>query len=221
MKIITAAVGYSEQFKKGFTGHLRATGYTGDITILDWTVNTLPFFTQRTKSYMLTLEGLVNNGYTGTVMTCDSRDVLFQKNPEGIQHSNLDFFLEDAGQVIGKCPYNSGWIKNGFGDDELKKLYNKTISCAGVVIGYAKEMLNLYKTMWSYMEKDPSINDQGLHNYLLYNGIIKPRVVDNEDGEVYTVHYVKYLRIKHHKIFNAKGNMPTIVHQYDRHIREL
>ena len=65
----------------------------------------------------------------------DIRDVVFQKDPRGIKHSELDCYLEDDSMTLGTCPENSSWIKGSYGEDELEKLKDKRITCSGVQVG--------------------------------------------------------------------------------------
>ena len=218
--IITAAVGYHQTLKTEFLFNLQETGYEGHVEILDW--KPVGFFgVERIKAYRDKIASVQDKGYR-TIITTDLRDVVFQGNPEGIQHSNLDFYLEDESVRIGACVYNSKWIREAFGDEVLAEIGGKRISCAGVVIGTPAAMLDYYTKMQAlaFLCKSDG-GDQGIHNYLLYKKMVEATAIDNEAGSVYTVGYVDGIQVKAHKIYNKAGQVPVIVHQFDRHLRRL
>ena len=77
------------------------------------------------------------------IMLSDFRDVFFQSNPfvyKPFQWAPEDYQLtvfQEAhpNKVIRRCPFNSGWIRNCYGEDALKKIGSNTVSCSGVTIG--------------------------------------------------------------------------------------
>ena len=227
MLILTAAVGYGQGVKDAFIQNLRSKGFKGTIEILDWTPNkAVPFFTERVQQYRDTIARL-SAGFD-TVMTTDLRDVLFQGNPEDIEHSDLDLFLEDASVKIRDCPYNSSWIRTGWGQDGLDLVGHNSISCAGVVIGTPTGMNAYYDRMWQMCQAGYAmVVDQGIHNYLLWTGKfagIPARVVANEAGAVYTLQYVDGIVVKNHRILNRAGKPRSYVismiatwRNYERH----
>ena len=220
--VLTAGVGYSQEVKGVFVKNLRDVGFSGDIEILDWAaVPGVPFLTQRVKAYYEYLQSVADKGYS-TIVVVDLRDVLFQGNPANIVHGDLDVFLEDARMKIKDCPYNSRWIRDGWGDAGLAQIGDHSISCAGTVIGKPQNVLEYYKKMWEMcLQGYGHVVDQGIHNYLLHTGQLNARIVGNEDGDVYTVGYVNGIIVKGHKVYNRAGKVPVIVHQFDRHIRQL
>jgi hypothetical protein len=216
--IITACVNYPDYIKDRFIKSLNSTKYRGDLVILEWDNNSGDFYKKRIKEYYEKIKSLKDR--YKTIITTDIRDVVFQNNPENIQHSDLDFFLEDESVTIKTSTINAVWIESGFGKDCLNKIGDNYISCAGVVIGNSENMFSYYKKMFE-ISSTKNVNDQGLHNFLIYTGQIKAKLIRNEESEVYTVGYVKDLIIKNHIVYNKKGNIPAIVHQYDRHVSEL
>lgn len=217
--IITACVGYNDNIKNKFIANLKNVGFSGDVEVLNWTRYSNEFFTERIKAYYEKINSVINSEYK-TIITSDIRDVIFQKNPDNIQHSDLDFFLEDESMTITACPFNSVWIRDGFGKEWLDKIGHNNISCAGVVIGKPENILCYYKKMQE-ISSSKHANDQGIHNFLLYSGQINARIIKNDDGEVYTIGYTKKVVVNNHIIYNKNGKIPAIVHQYDRHFINL
>jgi hypothetical protein len=221
--ILTVAVGYSDEVKAEFRRGLFATGYTGQLGILSWTRGGGQFFTERLNAYHETIAKIVaGETQYDTIITTDLRDVLFQGNPENIQHSELDVYMEDTRMRISDCPYNSQWIRSGWGEAGLAKVGHNTISCAGVIIGTPAGMLSYYKQMTDLTNAGYAhVCDQGIHNWLLHTGQLKARMVANEYGEVYTLQYVDGITVRNHRIYNKSGRCPIICHQYDRHLEKL
>jgi len=218
--ILTTCVGYPEVVRAKFLKSLDDTGYEGSLYILD----NLPeadfetFMLQRVKAYSSFLD--TTHIEYDTVIVTDLRDVLFQRDPSTIAHSDLDFFLEDESMSLRSCPHNSQKIIEGFGQECLDNIGENFISCAGVVIGSLSAMRNYYRQMLNYQEIN-NANDQAIHNFLLYSDIVAARTVKNEEGDVYTLHYSTGITVFKHKIYNKHGKIPAIVHQYDRHLITL
>jgi hypothetical protein len=160
-------------------------------------------------------------------MLSDVRDVVFQKDPFDFDiEPGLYCFLEDVDTPIAKEYYNSLWIKGGYGADELKKIGDKTICCAGVTIGDIPSMLYyLHQMIEEILVVDEECVDQGIHNYLVYNNKLRNvHLIPDDAGAVTTLSYFKkYNKIvfKEGLIINTKGEPVNIIHQYDRHLSLL
>lgn len=178
------------------------------------------------KNYLSTLQA--NGEIFDNIFACDSRDTLFQKNIfEYINSSTqgLYVFMEDIRMTIGTCKTNSGWIKTCFGEAELNRLFNKSISCAGTVLGTWSAFMSYLSAMESQIltASTSCISipaDQGLHNYLVHNNKIsniKIHHISHEYGFVGTVGYA--LRLKRNQfglVENMNGSVYAVVHQWDR-----
>lgn len=162
------------------------------------------------------------------VLLCDTRDVIFQHNPFDDFHSTaLQAYAEDASMTIGTCDFNSAWVREYFGLDALQAIANKEILCSGVTLGTSAIVQQYVAMMRKYLTLDtikiPRSGgvDQGVHNYLIYNGLFQPcEVHHNEHARVITMSYMKpeHIRVNGFgNIVNADGSEPAIVHQYDRH----
>jgi hypothetical protein len=129
------------------------------------------------------------------IMVADFADVFFQSNPFTFDThlwmppvAQLVVFQEAyPNKILGKCPFNSGWVSNCYGEETLQKIGTNTVSCSGVTIGTRDAMI-----VYSYMisqQLDPKIRygkdttktnkgcistgmDQGFHNWLVYSGIL-------------------------------------------------
>lgn len=165
-----------------------------------------------------------NEHHFDYVMLTDTRDVIFQMNPFNFQIEDyLCLFLEDESQTIGGCRFNSNWICSKFGAAELEKLSACKISCSGITIGSCAKIQFYLSQMTKYLM--PAINlvgyDQGVHNYLLYNNLLKGvKLIENNAGSVLTMGNMNAQKIRYNnlgKIINNKDGIVNILHQYDRH----
>lgn len=228
MIILTTVIGYDIPIVLPFWKSLKASGFTGKLVIfadncpaanflksngadilvdnnLPWPINTRRFFIY--KEFLRDVRE--------PVIITDSRDVIFQSNPEeNMPKEDVNVFCEYEKMSIGTCPYNSKWMKDVFG---LPKWFEKSIICAGVTSGILTEYCI---AMWEALLIAPPVVglDQAIHNHLIYSNRIKVTIWENEISPVYTVGYFprETISIKDGFIYNQKG-LPCMVHQYDRH----
>jgi len=152
--------------------------------------------------------------YFQLYLSLDIRDSVFQSNPfhlispppatpiasslapvASTTGSTLYVFAESDSKSIMTCSWNSGWIRDCFGEDGLSKISRQHILCSGVVMSntfnamdeYILLMSNTlqgYKLLTTNDEIDPTSRfpkcerngvDQGVHNYLIHNRLINPR----------------------------------------------
>ena len=160
-----------------------------------------------------------------SVLLTDTRDVIFQKDPfDFFFGDTLCCFAESEGIVIAGTPNDTaGWIELGFGTEERIKLSQRPIICSGVSIGSAPRILEYLETfMNTLVERDvpaamPSI-DQAIHNYLIYENLLPAiTVYRNNDGPVLTLGLEDKVFYANGVIKNSSGQVPHMVHQYDRH----
>ena len=71
-------------------------------------------------------------------MFSDVRDTVFQdnifKHIDYINKPGFYAFLEQKPTTIAQCGWNSGWVKDCFGDTGLNKVGSHIISCSGTSI---------------------------------------------------------------------------------------
>jgi hypothetical protein len=101
-------------------------------------------------------------------LATDFRDSFFQADPFASldQRGAFDLVLaqEYAGQRLGECPYNTVWIRECYGEEELKRLAALPIVCAGSLLGTPRG----FSRLSDRMSLRPDCNDQGtsLRRYL-------------------------------------------------------
>jgi hypothetical protein len=163
------------------------------------------------------------NSFANVLLT-DSRDVVLQENPFGRIAQRLVSGLEE--KTIGDCSTNSGWITQVYGSTVHATLSNRRIVCAGVTLGPARKveqyLVAMCREIWKCLPTVALIAqyDQGIHNYLIYNGRIDLELTDNQDGIIATLHYENPRNIQMDGtagIVTVHGKAPAIIHQYDRH----
>ena len=166
-----------------------------------------------------------NRGRYANVMLTDVRDVIFQRDPFAFEFGDdLCVFIEDDRQKMEDCPYNSEWLKTGFGEDVLREIGNEIPSCSGTTIGGYQAIMEYLELMVDQMlqlKSHPSGMDQGVHNYLLYKQQLKNvRIFQNRLGPVFTMGKTVDLPTAFDDegfVLNKDGSIAHVLHQYDRH----
>ena len=164
------------------------------------------------------------------VMLADVRDMFFQRDPFDFPwHSDLCCFLEDDKVTIMESHANRRWVGAAAGEDTLQEIGDEIVSCSGLTTGTAAGVLRYLEQMVSLTiealsdEKVPldKLNDQGLHNVLLYKGRLgNVRLLTNETGPVLTLGYTAKGSVKrdsHGQFLIEGGDVANVLHQYDRH----
>ena len=237
--VIGAAVGYTGEQIRPFLKSLRSTGYIGGIILFanggaateaaKWGVDVRPCPKVKTlphaERFYWICDALSQLDCEG-VLCVDTRDIIFQINPASLPDEGLHTFEEDNSMTIGSCPYNSEWVKIGYGAGVLAKMKNFPISCVGSICGDLLSVtLHLQALVAELHRLQPLTRkpqDQSCHNFLIrnswdeqFNGFIH----SNEDAEIYTVGYIprETVVIKDDKILNKSGLVPTVIHQWERH----
>ncbi len=158
------------------------------------------------------------------IMLTDVRDVLFQRNPFDFEFEDgLCCFLEDEGQTIGSSEGNMAWLRQGFGDRIISQIADKGISCSGTTIGSHASIMRYLEAMVNTLLKlkaHPWGIDQGVHNYILYQGLVKNvKFYKNFQGPILTIHYLNDETLRFDKqgfLINEDGSIINVLHQYDR-----
>jgi len=230
------ARGYNRDQIRPFLKSLRANGYRERILLFadgsaaaearKWDVDLRPVPRTHMKVHsarFLPLEEAIKEIDAQGVMVADTRDIIFQRDPSVVlPDEGLNAFEEDRSQTIGSCPYNSEWIRLAYGEGTLEELSHLPISCVGTTCGDAASMRGYLSILRGAVEKiQPRTHkpqDQAVHNYLVHK-MLPAKVWNNEEGEIYTVGYIKRgsVKIKDGKIINLVGATPTVIHQWDRH----
>lgn len=126
--------------------------------------------------------------------------------------------------MIKNSGWNSGWIKDCFGNDGLKAVEENVISCSGTTLGswlamkqYVSAMADSIKER-KYCERNGV--DQGVHNYLIYTAkkslpgvsIIRSNETVIQVQTTNTLESDIIGRIKNW----IENDVFAVVHQYDR-----
>ncbi len=161
------------------------------------------------------------------IFITDTRDVIFQgdvfaafknyRNYLGLTTEADDIRGSKSGNRI-----NYDWIVGCLGEAEADKLADKKIICCGTVIGTSAEMKIFCRELWKILEhKTKDIFDQAVTNYLAYNNLLPIEnliEIDVEHGEIFTMGMCRHkLPIHEDKILRIDWDIPSVVHQYDRH----
>lgn len=153
------------------------------------------------------------------VILADTRDVFFQRDPFALPLApGLNCFLEDASKRIGGCPFNSEWIRGGFGAAAYERLAGELISCSGVTMGDTASVLGYLRLMVDHiidLRRQTGGIDQGVHNFLLHTGLLPDaNLVPNAEGPVLTIGYMG--EITDADLVARDGLPLPVLHQYDR-----
>jgi hypothetical protein len=185
--------------------------------------NIIPQASISNYRFIFYLQFLMDNpGKYQNVMVTDIRDVIFQKEPfTAFTGEHLNVFLEDPGQTFRSSELNYQWCSAANGEELTNRIIDNIVSCAGFTIGETGLMLDYLKYIKSKLEfRDvlPWAFDQGIHNGYVHS--VKPegmRVFTNDDALVSTLGaYQPYKVNAADEVVNSKGEMYTVVHQYDR-----
>lgn len=168
----------------------------------------------------------------------DARDTYFQSDPFlflSTTKPSLHVFNGVETIPIRQCGWNSGWIRDCFGEKMLTKIGTNNIICSGVVAGTMEvvwQYLDLMSGIVSGDSKYDSVNnvllngqfprcerngvDQGVHNVIVHNNLIPDiKTWDQSSGPVANLQAGMAI-IRDNKVFNKKGELMAVVHQYDR-----
>jgi hypothetical protein len=160
------------------------------------------------------------------VMLTGLRDVIVQSDPFAYDPGeSLLCFLESI--KIGECGWNRMWLEQAYGKDELDKIRENWVSCAEIVMGKRKRVVDYVDLMAEDIcgiHMRLGVIDQAVHNLLLWNGRLgEVRTFHPGEGPVFTMgyrySYGKEGEIKlngEHQVLNDNGVPAAVIHQYDR-----
>jgi len=248
LDIITLCTGYPYHVYERFTGSLYDTGFTGRVYFIitesdvpkiqelrkQWPNVQMIIDTEERTTHLQSHRYKVIAKHIDTIdlfdyiLICDSRDVLFQRNPEDFFPFPFltDMYVFEEDLAIQDEPYNKKWITD-LGTlvqrDLLHELGLKPILCSGTTICSKQSVKTYVEAMCSVLSDSripkTYIMDQGAHNYLVYCGFFNTyniQYLSNNDNFVNTIG-VGYKKVNDDKlIVNHKNEVSYIVHQYDR-----
>ena len=160
------------------------------------------------------------------VFLADTADVIFQSDVFA-KFGGLKNFLgyatesDDIGGTKTGNNVNYNWLANCFGQEIAKGLCDKKIICAGTIIGIVDEIEIFCRIVWYMVRHHRKSNfDQAVMNYLVYNKLLPIEQLIESDvhgGAILTNGLVSDKKIRGDKILRGDGEVPAVVHQYDRH----
>jgi len=245
LSVLTYCTGYQYEIYERFAGSLYDTGFTGTLyfvilpsdkqnverlqihypnikIIIDTLDRTTAFFTHRYKVFLNHIDEIEGD----YIFMTDSRDVLFQKNPEEFSFTD-DIYVFEEDVLIKDEPVNTMWIKDLsslIGIDIFSSICNNPVLCGGTTF-CSKQSLCYYLTVMNdivnLITLPPDyVMDQAIYNYMIYYDLIKPftvKILNNRDNLVNTIAISPYkLLNSDNKIVNCNNEVSYIVHQYDR-----
>ena len=232
------AQGFSHIELHPFLASLRASGYQGGILLLgdkeslteaakwDVDVRIVPKSSMKVHSArFLALEGVLRTLQFEGALLADTRDIIFQKDiTDSFPKSGFHAFEEDNSMTIGSCPYNSKWVRLGYGTEMLNAMKDFPISCVGASCGDRDSIIQYLSLLCEEITRlQPKTNhpqDQAAHNWIVRMSDFNSTIWSNEHHEVYTVGYIprETVRIGKGLIVNRSGLVPAVIHQWDRHM---
>jgi len=232
--VIGAAIGYDRSQVRPFLKSLRLNGYEGRIVLFangggaeeakDWNVEVLPCQTVNTVPHaerFYWIKDYLIGAQCDGVLCADVRDIFFQSDISDLPSEGVHAYEEDDCMTIKSCPYNSEWVNIGYGSDVLHQIGDRPISCVGTICGdheaVLSHLIKLVDELKRLQPKTHKPQDQSCHNYIITRGGVT--VWNNEQGAIYTVGYIPYgtVATKGDFVINKAGNMPSVIHQWDRH----
>lgn len=134
------------------------------------------------------------------------------------------------GCAQSECGWNSGWVRDCFGDAGLAAVGHNVISCSGTSMGTWPEALAYVNLLADELVTRRSCErngvDQGMHNYFVFGGGLtaalggaadRLHVISNEEGWIATVQSMPTIQRDYAgRVLNAAGQIVALVHQYDR-----
>ena len=246
LSVLTFCSGYHYETFLRFAGSLNDTGFSGklyfffkqcDIANIDrikeryenieYFVCDIPANTTLcTHRYTLYLDRIQSGQIVGDhLLICDSRDVLFQKNPDNYAFDkNYDLFVfQEENILIGESEYNANWIKHvgDLVDDDIYGLIkDKPVFCSGTTVGTLEGISVYLNELKRYPNRNQLVGfDQGVHNYLIHcNKLdnLKIKILTHRDNFVNTVGHGYKKVNEHNLVVNKQHDVSFVVHQYDR-----
>ncbi|TYZ11925.1 hypothetical protein FY528_06125 [Hymenobacter lutimineralis] len=157
------------------------------------------------------------------IFITDIRDVFFQKNIFEKYEKGVHVFNEQELLTISQCPWNSTWIRDEFGVNELNKIGKESIFCVGTIrMDYLNSLKFLDNYIINMLNSKGPMNiygpDTAIFNYMIHNKLIE-NVIEHSNGDtVLTVTHETFDLISiNNNCIKYREYFPSVIHQYDRH----
>ena len=174
---------------------------------------------------------LENPDSYNNILITDITDVFFQNDPFlGLDGEFIYFAEEDEDHTIGSNSFNSRWVHISLGLDNLNKISDEKIICAGTTLGSYQNIINYLSQMTTFLkevkDKNPSSLkegvDQGIHNFICYQKseeFKNPLIRKNGDliatVGITSIDSPDKISIEDDVVI-VNGKIPSIIHQYNR-----
>jgi hypothetical protein len=165
------------------------------------------------------------------ILITDITDVFFQNDPFlGLDDEFIYFAEEDEDHTIGSNSFNSRWVHISLGLDNLNKIKDQKIICAGTTLGSYQNILQYLSQITLFLkdvkDKNPlALNesvDQGVHNFICYQKteVFKNPLIRKNGDLIATVGITSIdspnkISISE-DVVSVNGKIPSIIHQYNR-----
>ena len=175
----------------------------------------------RWKLYMDFLKN--NKNKYNLVLSVDIKDTIIQKEFFYLFEKLDNFIGFSFEDIILNESINKGWILNTIGIKSFESICNERIINAGTIWGTLNQFLEFSNILYQKLRIYPEAADQSVVNYLIYHEkILKDslKIISDKFGPVMTIGLTKRKNINldsKNNILNYKGQVASIVHQYDRH----
>ncbi|MFQ6537964.1 MULTISPECIES: hypothetical protein [Aphanothece] len=163
------------------------------------------------------------------VLLTDTRDVVVAGELSALGAGrNLLLAQENVTLSLGSEPTNRSWIVKCYGQEEMERLHERRILCAGTVYGPSDALLVYVREMsQEFMRvgivRITEFGDQPVHNYLAYSGRLPVYEVSTaEAGGIKTIGLLPKRRFMLGWVRDSlalRARQKTVIyHQYDRHM---
>ena len=157
------------------------------------------------------------------IFVTDIADVIFQADVFEKYAKQKNFLVCAAeGITVGDDPggFNQTWTRAFLGEEGFQKLKNKTVLCAGTILGSCAEMKILFQRLLdAIFDKTSHGIDQVFYIYIIHNKLVPVKNLIKSDvrtGEILTVSVLQDYETLNEKILRGDGKVPAVVHQYNR-----
>ena len=164
------------------------------------------------------------------IILSDCRDVIFQSDPFEILKNSKEFLVSGCEpEFIKKNKINKKWLLEAYEKNYeiYSNLLNSPIICAGVTFGSTQIVLDYLEKMrieiknYIITNKKASITnlDQIFHNKIFAFANNDAITIDKSNKFISTLGFTRKFDIKidnSSKKIIVNGNIPSIIHQYDR-----
>jgi hypothetical protein len=172
---------------------------------------------------------LEERGQYNRVFHCDVRDVAFQGDIfEEIKPGpdQVDLFVNEEDPDANLTErFNKYILTTNYGEAVAKELENNRILCSGTTLGSQEMMIQYIVTLMNQRDIKKMMavggipDEQGPYNYIFHKNLIPHTKLENGTG-VGTLCLVhpNQLQVLDDGRVSVYGKLPSVIHQWDRHI---